>query len=432
MPVAARNLSVIAVGAAMAAAALVVPTGAAHAQRKPPASACGIKALPFVQGNEWVYTAVQPPEDIRQAAQKIAANKPKQPAKVVIKVVSVTALPGGAAEIVLEETADAVTKTTKATCVKDALDVGLESFFFSGEPGGALNYEISEPERPATEHSYVFQLGTLNVPEWIVNIKASFKRLPSEGIGVKLVDGTLDLQRIVKRGAPETVTTGFGSFNAVPVQVELVGSVTLAYQPEEKFSIPANTFSKLWIADNVGVVQVSNSNGHTYHLTELRIGGQPQPAQPGAALPAQPGAALPAQPGAALPPGAVPPATPAPAAPATPAPAAPAPSKPAAPAPAPKAQPSKPAAPAPKPAAPAPKPAPAKPAAPPAAPAPGQPPAAPAPSIPSIPPPATTPSIPSVPPPATTPSIPSVPPPAPAPKAAPTPPAAPAPTAPQQ
>lgn len=400
MPVAARNLSVIAVGAVMAAAALVVPTGAAHAQRKPPASACGIKALPFVQGNEWVYTAVQPPEDIRQAAQKIAANKPKQPARVVIKVVSVTALPGGAAEIVLEETADAVTKTTKATCVKDALDVGLESFFFSGEPGGALNYELSEPERPATEHSYVFQLGTLNVPEWIVNIKASFKRLPSEGIGVKLVDGTLDLQRIVKRGAPEAVTTGFGNFNAVPVQVELVGSVTLAYQPEEKFSIPANTFSKLWIADNVGVVQVSNSNGHTYHLTEFRIGGQPQPAQPGAALPAQPGAAQP--------PGAVPPA---------PAPAAPAPSKPAAPAPAPKAQPSKPAAPAPKP-------APAKPVAPPAAPAP---------SVPSIPSPATTPSIPSVPPPATTPSIPSVPPPAPAaPKAAPTPPAAPAPAAPQQ
>jgi len=396
----------------MAAAALVVPTGAAHAQRKP-APACGIKALPFVQGNEWVYMAVQPPEEIRQAAQKIAANKPKQPAKVVIKVVSVTALPGGAAEIVLEETADAITKTTKATCAKDALDVGLESFFFSGEPGGALNYELSEPQRPATEHSYVFQLGTLNVPEWIVNIKASFKRLPSEGTGVKLVDGTLDLQRIVKRGAPEAVATGFGNFNAIPVQIELVGSVTLAYQPEEKFSIPANTFSKLWIADDVGVVQVSNSNGHTYHLTEFRIAGQPQPALPGAVPPAQPGAAQPAQPGAAQPQGAAPPAP------------TPAPSKPAAPAPAPKAQPSKPAAPAPKPAAPAPKPAPAKPAAPPAAPAP-------APSIPSVPPPATTPSIPSVPPPATTPSIPSVPPPAPAPKAAPTPPAAPAPAAPQQ
>lgn len=355
MPVAARNPFVFAVMAVMAAAALAVPTGAAHAQRKP-APACGIKALPFVQGNEWVYMAVQPPEDIRQAAQKIAANKPKQPAKVVIKVVSVTALPGGAAEIVLEESSDAIVKTTKATCMKDALDVGLESFFFSGEPGGALNYEVAEIQRPATEHSYVFQLGTLRVPEWIVNIKASFKRLPSEGAGVKLVDGTLDLQRIVKRGAPEAVATGFGNFNAIPVQVELVGSVTLAFQPEEKFSIPANTFSKLWIADNVGVVQVSNSNGHTYHLTEFRIGGQPQPAAP-------------VQPGAAQPQG------------------APAPAKPAAPAP--KAQPAKPA-PA-KPAAPAPESAPSQPT-----PAP----AAPAPSVPSVPPPSTTPSIPSLPPPA--------------------------------
>ena len=282
MPVAARNVYSIVMMAVMAAAALAAAAGHAHAQpQRKPAPACGIKAIPFIQGTEWVYTAVSPPEEIRQAALKIAANKPKQPDQVVIKVVSVTPLPAGAAEIVLEETAGEITKTTKATCGKDWLDVDLESFFFSGEPGGTLAYEISEVQRQANEHSYVFQLGTLRVPEWLVNIDATFKRVPSEGVDVTLVPGTLDLQRIVKRGAPEPVATLMGNYNATPVQIELVGSIILGFEPEEKFSIPANTFSKLWVVDNVGVLQVSNSNGHTYHLTEVRQAGQP--AAPGAA-----------------------------------------------------------------------------------------------------------------------------------------------------
>jgi hypothetical protein len=328
VPVAARNVYVPFV---MAAAALAAPAGSAQAQRKP-APACGIKSIPFIQGTEWVYSAVSPPEEIRQAALKIAANKPKQPDQVVIKVVAVKPLPAGAAEITLEETTKQtpagtgtdkqpveLTKTTTATCAKDWLDVGLESFFFSGEPGGALSYEISEAQRAPNEHSYVFQLGTLRVPEWIVNIKASFKRVPSEGVDVELVQGALDLQRIVKRGAPEPVKTILGEYSATPVQIELVGSVTLAFEPEEKFSIPANTFSKLWIADNVGVVQVANSNGHTYHLTEIRQAGQPttpagQPAAP-AGQPAPAGQQR----------GQRPAGQPAPAAPAAPAPAAPAP-----------------------------------------------------------------------------------------------------------
>jgi hypothetical protein len=382
VPVAARNVHVIAVmiaGAVLAVAALAASAGSAHAQvQRKPAPACGIKSIPFIQGTEWVYSAVAPPEEIRQAAMKIAANKPKQPSEVVIKVVAVKPLPGGAAEITLEETAHEITKTTTATCAKDWLDVGLESFFFSGEPGGALSYEVSEAPRAPSEHSYVFQLGTLRVPEWIVSIKASFKRVPSEGVDVALVPGTLDLQRIVKRGAPEPVTTLLGAFSATPVQIELVGSVTLAFEPEEKFSIPANTFSKLWIADNVGVVQVSNSNGHTYHLTEIRQAGQPtapagQPAVPGAqpAAPAgqQQGGQRPAPAPAPQRQPAMPPAPATPRAPAPATPPAPAPATPPAPAPA--------TPPAPAPATP-PAPAPATPPAPAAAPA--TPPAAPPPT----------------------------------------------------
>ncbi|ACY15888.1 hypothetical protein Hoch_3386 [Haliangium ochraceum DSM 14365] len=257
--------------------------------------------MPFAEGFQWTYIAVSPPEETLKAAMKIAANKPKQPDKFVVKVTSVQpAAEAGVTDITLEETSYVtpmgseevieLSRTTKLSCVKDALDVSLDSFFFSGEPGGPMHYEVSEGERPEGEHSYKFQLGTLRVPEWIVNVTGTFQRNPSEGTDVRLEDGTLDLQRIMKRGGAEEVGVAYGTFSATPVQVELVGSVTLNMQPEaEKFSIPANTFTKLWVADDIGIIQVANSNGHNYQLSEFIK----SPAD--AAAPAQ-GAAAPATP----------------------------------------------------------------------------------------------------------------------------------------
>ncbi|GAB4521297.1 MAG: hypothetical protein Tsb0020_39920 [Haliangiales bacterium] len=273
MSIALRTISL---AAAVIASLSLVPSSA-DAQRKPK-PACGIKSIPFIAGNQWVYTPVAPPEEVQAQASKVAANKPKQPSTVTIKVVSVEDVEGKT-EITLEETSETkvddksypIVKTTKLSCVKDRLDVPPQSFFFVGEPGGAAAMEVKDLVRPEGHNSYVFQLGTLRVPEWIENLKGAFDRTPTENTEAKLVGGTLDLQRIVKRGTPEPITTAFGTYDATPVQIELVGSVTVNFDPPEEFSIPANTINKVWIADDVGVVQAFNSNGHMFQLSEATL-----------------------------------------------------------------------------------------------------------------------------------------------------------------
>jgi hypothetical protein len=260
--------------AVLLALPIVCMTSAAIAQRKPQ-PACNLKAMPFTQGKEWVYTAVAPPA-------KAPIAKPRQPAVLTLKVVEIKTEGTGKDQktlITVEETADARTLTTVLTCAKDALWVPPQSVLFSGEPGGGLQMTLGEVVRGEdSAPSYKFYLGTMRIPEWIEDMKATFTRTPTEGTGVKLVDGALDLQRIVLIGLPEEVSTALGSFQATPVQVDLRGSVTLNVEPEAKeFNIPANTISKLWFAENVGVVQIYNTNGHMYQLKEVKT---PEPQQP--------------------------------------------------------------------------------------------------------------------------------------------------------
>ncbi len=287
MSVAAKSALITSV---VAAVALVSSVDSAHAQRKPQ-PACGIKALPFVEGYEWVYLPVQPPEEVRKASQKVAANKPKQPDQFTVKVLSVTTEgPRNAqrTKIVLEETAQIVpkggagepiklTQTVTLECGtvgrQQYVDVPPQSFLYAGEPGYALNLTLGEIERGADEHTYKFQLGSLRVPEWIENLKSSFERNASEGTEAEILDGSVDLQRIVKVGYPEDLETPLGKIKGTPVQVEMVGSVFINFQPKaEEFSVPANTINKLWLTENIGVVQIFNSNGHMFQLFEAKLG----------------------------------------------------------------------------------------------------------------------------------------------------------------
>lgn len=254
---------------------IVCMTSAAIAQRQP-RPACNLKAMPLTPGKQWVYTAVAPPN-------KAPVAKPKQPATVTIKVVELKTEGKGKDSktlITLEETTDQGTHTTVATCAKDALWVPPQSVLFSGEPGGGLQITLGEVVRGEdSAPSYKFYLGTMRIPEWIENLRVTFTRAAAEGTGATLVDGALDLQRIVLIGLPEEVTTAMGTFQATPVQVDLRGSVTLNFQPEAKeFNVPANTISKLWFAENVGVVQIYNTNGHMYQLTEVKTAEPAKPA----------------------------------------------------------------------------------------------------------------------------------------------------------
>lgn len=243
-------------------------SASAQATKKPaPAKpACGIGILPFIAGTELIYGPVEPPG--KQPSTTPPA-KPRQPNKVTIKVVSVK-VDKLSTEITLDEAADDHKYTTKLVCNRDGLVVPPESFFFSGEPGGGLLITLGDIQR--TGQSYAFKLGRLHLTEWIEEIKAPFTRGAFAGTNVRLVNGSLDIQRVMRSSlAAESVTTALGTFDAIAVQVDLRGSIELNVGPEPKeLLIPANTISKLWLAPTVGVVQVYNTNDHMYQLNEVK------------------------------------------------------------------------------------------------------------------------------------------------------------------
>ena len=254
----------IALLGALAIVGMAHTADAQNRRKKKIKPACDITAIPFIVGTEWVYKAVPPPTQ-----PKSDLPKPKQPATVVIKVVAIEQ-DKKESVITLEEKAEDHAYTTRLRCKKDALLVPPESFFFSGEPGGGIQIQLGEITRPAdSSWSYQFTRGKLIVPTWIEDLKAPFTRTKSEGTEVRIENGSVDLQRniIVGWNQPEKLDTDLGPMTATPMQVDLRGSVTLDMENgKQEFSIPANTLSKLWLVDAVGVVQVYNTNVHMYQL----------------------------------------------------------------------------------------------------------------------------------------------------------------------
>lgn len=227
--------------------------------------ACEITAIPFIVGTEWVYKAVPPP-----TPPKGPLPKPRQPATIIIKVLAVELQENKETLITLEEKAQDKVYTTKLRCKKDALIAPPESFFFSGEPGGGIQIELGEVTRAENSAwTYQFVRGKLMNPTWIEEIKAPFTRTKYEGTNIKIENGSLDLQRniIVGWNQPEDIETDLGPMSATPLQVDLRGSVFLDMETgKQEFSIPANTLSKLWFVDEIGLVQVYNTNVHMYQL----------------------------------------------------------------------------------------------------------------------------------------------------------------------
>lgn len=257
---------IIAILTAIAVVGITQTADAQRGRKKKIKPACDITAIPFVVGTEWVYKAVPPP-----TPPKGPLPKPRQPATVTIKVMSVEVQENKEVLITLEEKAEDKVYNTKLTCQKDALRVPPESFYFSGELGGGIQIQLGEVthKEPDVSWSYRFTKGKLTVPTWIEELKAPFTRTASEGSNIKIQNGSVDLQRniIVGWNQPENLETDMGPMSATPMQVDLRGSVILdmANGPQE-FSIPANTLSKLWIVDGIGVVQVYNTNVHMFQL----------------------------------------------------------------------------------------------------------------------------------------------------------------------
>jgi hypothetical protein len=231
-------------------AAAKPPTAAAAGGAK--SSACGLMSVPMAPGNSWGYKAgtkgivikvvdVQPGKDW--------ANKP-------------------ATVISVEETYEGRTTKVNWTCTPTGgLSVGLESFFFSAEPGGGVGMQYN-----VTQHEQVtLQPDAALIPEanWVEVYKVDVVRPDGGGAGATHLPAKLELDRHVIVHAVENIATSLGQWNAQKITVELRGRGIV---DTEKSEIPAKQTGALYVVKGLGIVRLMDNNDKTWDLVETNVG----------------------------------------------------------------------------------------------------------------------------------------------------------------
>lgn len=252
--------------------------------KAPPA--CGAKLFPLVEGNSWTYGQVAA---LTAPREDLARLTPVAPQKIVITVKKVEQQGKGADEVTVatleEKVTTEITKdpkkpvidertvTSTITCNKTKFEVSPESFFFSGEPGGAFGVVFDDFKR-TKDTTFKFVNGTIGEGEWREDIVAHFTRTPTPSSGVKLDSGKLELERKFTPGNPERINTKLGVYKAEHLGVLITGRVTLDHPvgPDAKpMELPANWLNQIWLAEGVGVIQTLDQYAHEYQLVDATL-----------------------------------------------------------------------------------------------------------------------------------------------------------------
>jgi hypothetical protein len=243
--------------------------------------ACGAKIMPLVEGNKWTYGFVAAPIPPREDLAKLT---PSQPKEIVVTVKSVETR-GTETFVTLEEKSvadlskdpkkqilDERTITSTITCSPTKFEISPESFFFAGEPGGFFGLTFDKFER-TKDTTWKLVAGTIGDAEWREDIVAQFSRTPTPGSGAKLGSGKIELERKFTPAQPENINTKVGMYLAEHFAITTTGRVTLDNpQPGTvPMELPAAWINQLWLAPNVGVIQVLNSYAHMYMLQEVQL-----------------------------------------------------------------------------------------------------------------------------------------------------------------
>jgi hypothetical protein len=261
-----RRITLVALAAAFA---LLATSGSADAQKKKKKGAkvkpaCGLKILPFAEGVEWKYQYYVP-----EGVQLPPGVRVQDPPEVTIKVTKV-AKAGKKTVISLEESYRKVKLETELTCDKQGLIVPPESFFFAGQPGGGLHMTLGKIERKAETN--VFAGGKLK-GEAREDIKTDVKREPSPGSGAVLVPASLEVERQMKvLPGVETVESGITSHKATRLTIQMTGRATLETTKDKPFNVPTLDIA-MFLAPDIGIVQVRNSQGQGWKLAEHKMPG---------------------------------------------------------------------------------------------------------------------------------------------------------------
>lgn len=213
--------------------------------------ACGLKALPFAVGNTWTYRSGN--------------------TQVLIKVLEVT--PGKdaagkpATTIVLEEAANGRTVKTTATCTPtNGVQIPLDSFFFLGEPGGALGATTTVTSRDKA--TWLPDDQVVDGNGWVETVKADVVRQDSGSAGAKHAPSSVEIERHVNVKESSNVMIGLGQFNAQRVVFELRGRGVVG---EEKAEIPIKRPGTAFLVKGVGYVKIEDAFDKSWELVDTNL-----------------------------------------------------------------------------------------------------------------------------------------------------------------
>lgn len=282
---------------------------------KPAGPACGAKILPLAVGNTWTYTQMPysaPPDKDRERI------TPMQPKQVVVAVTGVEAQGADTvvtlAETVTYEVADPKKPeskiplerkfTSKVTCNAKTFAISPESFFFAGEPGAFEGMTLDKVERKKDSAGWKLEKGGIGEGEWIDELLLHWTQVPVKPSEAKLSTGKLEMERKFTPQPVETITTKKGTYKAEKLGLITSGRVSISNakapdgkpctvrkienptekdpakqkminEPVEVCDLPANWIAQLWLADNVGMVQVLNAYNHMYQLVDFTLTNAP-------------------------------------------------------------------------------------------------------------------------------------------------------------
>ena len=252
-----------ALAALLAALAIAPATVGAQGKGKKKAvkPACGLRVLPMAPGVQWTYQYFVP-----EGVQLPPGVRIQDPPSMTVKVVKVEKS-GDKTVISLEESYRKVLVKTQLECDKKGLTVPPESFFFAGQPGGGLQMTLANIERKSETN--VFAGGGLK-GETFEELKGSVTRVPSEGSGAQLTPAKLEIERkMVVNPNKEVVESGLKSHKANRLTINMTGRATLDTTPDKPFNMPQLDVAMFFEPD-VGVVQVRNSLGQGWKLSEMK------------------------------------------------------------------------------------------------------------------------------------------------------------------
>lgn len=211
-----------------------------------------MRSLPLVVGNTWTY---------------------KNAAGQTVTVAILGTAPGRNAagqavtEIRVKELFAGRTTTTAWACTPGGgLTVPPDSFFFSGEPGGAVgvafaNVTNDQPWLPA-------DAGLTVGAAWVEKVRADATRADAGGQGAQHAPGRVELERHVVVQPVEQVALEIGHFGAQKLAFDLRGRGVVE---DQRYELPVKRPGAFWLVRGVGIVKLDDAFDRTWELASTNV-----------------------------------------------------------------------------------------------------------------------------------------------------------------